>query len=282
MHYISQDGPLVIQVKGTIRLPTDVTHNGADTYGMHLVRSDKTIIGIGEDATIEAGGFGIGIYPWDNNILSTPPDATKNVIIRNLNFDQKDGVYGETDGVNIFMWTHHVWVDHCTFRNAVDGSVDIKRGASYVTVSNNLFIEAPQACMLGRHEGAEIPYEDTDYHLVTYHHNWYRDCDERMPWVYWGKAHVFNNYWSNVQGHALTVGNESQIYSENNYLDGGAFVTVQSEDGALLDQGSLGSESHNPAGVEWNPRSFYDYTLDPTDEVKEKVMANAGAGKLPL
>jgi pectate lyase len=178
------------------------------------------------------------------------------------------------------MFTHHVWVDHCTFIHSVDGSVDIKRGSSFITVSNNLFIESAEACMLGHLENSTAEAQDFGHLKVTYHHNWYRDCVNRMPLVRYGEAHVFNNYWSNVLGSAIGIGDKGSVYSENNYLDGGQFSYVYYDNGSLLDVGSLGGVSHNPEGMKWHPSGYYPYTADPTAGVKESVMAQAGAGKL--
>lgn len=284
VQYISQEGPLVIQVEGTIDLPIDLTENGAPAHGMNFVRSHKTIVGIGQNPTIRAGGLGLGLYYFDDSVTTLPANATKNVIIRNLTFDGTGGVLGETDGVNIFMFTHHVWVDRCTFINSLDGSLDIKRGASFVTVSNNLFIQQEQACMLGHKEGPTAQAQDTGNLKVTYHHNWFRDCTYRMPLVRFGEAHVYNNYWSNVGWHAIGVGEKSSIYSENNQLDTppetGTFSYVFYEDGALLDLGSEGGTSHNLEGVTWKPTGYYPYTAEPTASVKSSVMENAGAGTL--
>jgi pectate lyase len=280
MHYIAVDGPMVIQIEGTIVLPTDTYKNGVPGYGMHFVSSHKTIIGIGEVPTIKAGGFGLGNYPFDDSVVALPENAIQNIIIRNLTFDGTDGVTGETDGINVFMFTHHVWIDHCTFKNSVDGSVDIKRGSSFITVSNNLFEEQFQPCMLGHSEGEPALAQDGGNLKVTYHQNWFRRCYTRMPLARFGEVHVLNNYWSEVVDHAIGIGEKALIHSENNYLDGGNFLYVYTQDGALQDQGSLGGMSYNESAITWNPQAYYTYTPLPTDEVKTYVMANAGAGKL--
>jgi pectate lyase len=280
MHYIAVDVPMVIQVEGTIVLPTDTYKNGVSAYGMNFVSSHKTIIGIGEAPTIKAGGFGLGLYPFDDSVVALPDKAVHNIIIRNLTFDGTDGVDGETDGINVFMFTHHVWIDHCTFKNSVDGSVDIKRGSSFITVSNNLFEEQFQPCMLGHSEGEPALAQDGGNLKVTYHQNWFRRCHTRMPLARFGEVHVLNNYWSDVIDHAIGIGEKASVHSENNFLDGGNFSYVYSLDGALQDQGTLGGISHNGSLVTWNPRDYYPYTPLLTDEVKTYVMANAGAGKL--
>lgn len=279
MQFIAAEGPLVIQVEGTIVLPTDTQKNGFPGYGMHFVNSDKTIIGVGDAATIQAGGFGLGLYPFDDTVVSLPEKAIKNIIIRNITFDGTGGVEGETDGVNVFMFTHHIWIDHCTFKNSVDGSVDIKRGSSFITVSNNLFDGQAQPCMLGHSLGETAFAQDGGNLKVTYQQNWFRQCHTRMPLARFGEVHVLNNYWSDVVNHAIGIDEKAAIISENNYLDRGNFSYVYSEDGALKDLGSLGGISHNEARVTWRPQQYYVYTPLLTEDVKAYVIANAGAGK---
>ena len=48
---------------------------------------------------------------------------------------------GLDDQINIMMYSHHVWIDHCSFDGSElkDGAVDIKRGSNYITVSWNHF-----------------------------------------------------------------------------------------------------------------------------------------------
>lgn len=75
--YASADGPYVIKVEGTITI---------DPAGEELaVSSDKTIIGVGDSAHIENGGFGI--------------HGVSNVIIRNLRISRflRTGNFVEVD-----------------------------------------------------------------------------------------------------------------------------------------------------------------------------------------
>ncbi len=63
--YISRDEPLVVQVGGTITLPTGTSD------GMHQVASDKTVIGLGSDARLTGGGLNIGAAVDDK--VTSPP-----------------------------------------------------------------------------------------------------------------------------------------------------------------------------------------------------------------
>jgi pectate lyase len=123
--YAARTGPYVIQVSGTITLPT------GRSDGMYPVTSDKTIVGLGSTARIEHGGLTIGL-PVDDDVTTVPANAVHNVIIRNLSFS------GATDdAINVQMFSHHLWIDHNDLCCGDDGLVDIKRGSDYATVSWN-------------------------------------------------------------------------------------------------------------------------------------------------
>ncbi|MEJ3745457.1 hypothetical protein WEI85_19460, partial [Actinomycetes bacterium KLBMP 9797] len=77
LDYIARPGPYVIQVSGTITLPT------GSTDGMHNVTSDKTILGVGANAALVGGGLNIGL-PVDDDVTAPPANAVHNIIIRNL------------------------------------------------------------------------------------------------------------------------------------------------------------------------------------------------------
>ncbi len=77
--------------------------------------------------------------------------ATKNIIIRNLTFDElwewdeeSKGDYDKNNWDFITLGVgggtvDHVWVDHCTFTKAYDGIVDTKGGARNITYSWNKY-----------------------------------------------------------------------------------------------------------------------------------------------
>ena len=169
--YMSRSGPYIIQVSGMIKVPG----------GMHQVTSNKTVIGIGSDAGITGGGLNVGL-PIDNSISSPPANAVYNVIIRNLTFEEAND-----DCINVMMFTHHFWIDHNTFLSTADGAVDIKRGSNYGTVSYNHFVDIHKTCLLGASDDAANEAQDTNRLKVTYHHNYFDNCQSRQPRVRWGE-----------------------------------------------------------------------------------------------
>jgi pectate lyase len=90
--------PLVIRVAGTLDVP------------LLAIASNKTIVGVDGGATLRGGVRVRG---------SGPDDFVSNVIVQNLEIDAVSSDV-ERDGVQ-FHYAHHVWIDHCTIRDAADG-----------------------------------------------------------------------------------------------------------------------------------------------------------------
>lgn len=199
---VSDNTPRVIVVTGTIK-----TTDG-DGYGLPI-GSNKTIQGADKTATIY-GGIAI--------------TAVNNVIVRNLNIH---GIYpnsGPDDAIAVKELSHHVWLDHLNVWDSGDGSLDITRQASYVTVSwckfwYTLKSHPHRLCSLIGSGGGDHP-EDWGYLKVTFHHNWFAELvDQRMPRLVYGQAHVFNDYYtSSGNSYCVGVGSYGSALVENNYF----------------------------------------------------------------
>ncbi|WP_437627058.1 pectate lyase family protein [Sorangium sp. So ce1151] len=273
LDYIARPGPHVIQVAGTIALPTGTTD------GMHDVTSHKTIVGLGADATLTGGGLKIGL-PVDDAITSPPPDAVHNIIIRNLK------ITGASDDlINIQMFSHHIWIDHCDLSNGGDGALDIKRGSDLITVSWNHFYDHTKTCLLGHDElGAS---QDVGRLRVTYHHNFFDRSDQRNPRVRFGEpVHVYNNYYNdNSYGIAATW--NAGVVAEGNYFfsvnNPGRVLFEDNEPGRMIARDNTLVDCNHEievAGPVIEPSTYYDYTLDRSMDVPALVMAGAGVGKI--
>ncbi|MFD0663534.1 pectate lyase family protein [Thermocatellispora tengchongensis] len=149
LEYIDSIGPLVIRVAGTIAITSK-----------QGVRPNKTIIGVGTSGHITGGG--LDFY------------RSYNVIVRNIRFTA-----AEDDAVNVGQESHHIWIDHNTFSGAVDGSIDVVRGADYVTVSWNHFDHTDKTMLIGHSDGAAST--DTGRLKVTIHHNFFDNSRQRHP-----------------------------------------------------------------------------------------------------
>jgi pectate lyase len=243
----------VIRVAGELILPA----------GLHAVASDKTIVGVGSVARIRGGGLRL--------------EGVSNVIVRNLSFTG-----ASEDAVEIRNGSHHVWVDHCDLSNAGDGLVDIKTGASEITVSWNRFSDHRKTSLVG-HDDRQV--SDVGRLRVTYHHNWFDGTFSRHPRVRFGEVHVFNNYYAgNVLGVASTC--EAAVVVEANY-----FLRVptptsvgfdRSPPGDLVETANLFVASGHPQtrGRGFDPRTYYAYTPDAASRVAEIVRRGAGVGRV--
>ncbi len=175
--------------------------------------------------------------------FDTEKRASKNIMIRNLEFD---GIYewddsGKYDNNDWDQFTiradkgevSNIWIDHCTFKKTYDGTIDIKYGATDITISWCAFVPYTKNDLefmtmmnhleqnrtsfpnynQARNSGATfedlIQYASINkkVHLVghtdnnpgdenirvTYCNNYYLDCVERLPRLRMGKVHVYNN-----------------------------------------------------------------------------------------
>jgi pectate lyase len=250
-------GPMTIQVAGRIAITSK-----------QGVRPDKTIIGIGSSPTIAGGGF--DFY------------RSSNVIVRNLTFDG-----AEDDAINVGQESHHIWIDHNTFVAPVDGSIDIVRGADYVTVSWNHFAATDKSMLISHSDGAAST--DVGHLKVTIHHNFFDRSRQRHPRVRFGEpVHVYNNYFLGNELYGVASTMNGGVLVEGNYFSGVPFPCfsasgyADSGPGRLVQRDNVftGSGPCEVAGSVVEPRTYYTYTMDSATAVPARVTAGAGAGKL--
>lgn len=194
--------PRVIEIDGTFDIPR------LD------VKSNKTLVGIGANATLNGG----------IRIRGSSSEYVRNVIVRNL---RVNGRTSDVDGDAVQIhYAHHVWVDHCEIWDGADGNLDVVHGSNWVTISWTKFrytASAPDAAhkfsnLIGHSD--DNGSEDTGRLNVTLHHNWWADgVIERMPRVRFGKVHSFNNYFaSRGNNYCVRAGAKAQILVERNYF----------------------------------------------------------------
>ena len=182
----------IIILKGTFKLEPDDS-------SVFKLPSNCTVYG--EGCTI-IGGFEI--------------KEQENVIIQNINFGlaDRDEFDDEHDCMVIYR-SHHVWVDHCNFTKSPDGLLDIKREASFVTISWCVFGKDHHKTMLIGHDD---DHDDDEGKLkVTIHHCWYKG-QTRNPRVRYGVVHVVNNLYDNNKVVGIGAAYHSTVHSEKNYF----------------------------------------------------------------
>ncbi len=208
----------VIHVSGTITFPSAGRINFQDQSG-------KTIYGLpgAKLVSVDKTADGSGILYIKRS---------SNLIIRNLTFVgpgafDVDG----NDNMTIDNCTN-VWVDHCDFQDALDGNLDIKNMADYISITwcKFSYLKAPTAGgsggaddhrfsnLFGSSDGAT---GDRGKLRITMQYCWWaQGCKERMPRVRFGKVHLVNNYYSCTgNNNCIRAGLEADLRVENNYFD---------------------------------------------------------------
>ena len=271
--YSDSNGPYIIYVSGTVSISGMSTH----------VRPNKTVIGLGTNATLVGGG----LYMY----------RSTNVIIRNLIIKNST-----EDDIGLHYSTN-IWIDHCTFVDATDGELDITQSSDYVTVSWCKFHYTGDT---GHNFVSLIASSDSDggsqYH-VTYHHNWWGSyCVERMPSVRFGRVHAYNNYY-HAPGNNYCV--RSRLYAEcrveHNHFENvqnpwEVYITTSAPLGKVFATNNVqvnttwtGTTTNKDGtirlyvpGTDTVFTPPYSYTLDSASQVPDLVTNWAGAGRITI
>ncbi|MEU4690317.1 pectate lyase [Actinoplanes sp. NPDC023714] len=239
--------------------------------GMITVVANKSILGIGSTAEITGGGLQLGTTTRPGN----------NVIIRNIRFSD-----AADDSISVTNKAHHVWIDHNEFLPGYDGSLDIKRQSTNVTVSWNRFTGTDKTMLLGHSDNYPA---DVGYLRVTYHHNYFDGSNQRHPRVRFGEpVHVYNNYYRDIGLYGIASTENAGVVAENNHFTNVPFPChstggyAESNPGRLVQRGNafVNSGPCEAGGAVTEPSTFYSYSLDPASSVPSLVTAGAGVGRI--
>jgi pectate lyase len=314
------DRPKIIKVAGTID-PTSADNGGP--YRDAVDQAKRLPIKLGSNTTL----IGIGADAWLAN-ANLIINGQRNVIVRNLNivapcdiapvWDPNDGSAGnwnsEYDGITI-VGSSNVWIDHNAFTDAPttddklptengklkqchDGTLDIKNGSDYITVSNNRFEQHQKNNLVGSSDSRS---SDDGHLTVTFNDNHFLNVSERAPRVRFGRVHLYNNYFEGSRSHpayphhySIGVGYLARIISQNNAFDIADAASCSqvvrnpgspAKSGAISDAGSLlngvplnlAGTCNFSADVGWTVP--YTVKLRDAAAVRQAVLENAGPGK---
>ena len=264
--YLGSPNPYVVTVSGLIQ--------GADSID---ITSNKTLLGMGSDAHLQG--------------IELQVNGGRNVIIRNIAVTHvvAEGAGTANDAI-VLSGAMNVWIDHCDLysdlthdKDYYDGLLEIKNGASFVTVSRCHIHDHYKVSLIS---SGDEQVGDTVIR-ATYHHNYFHNVGSRLPSIRFGKAHVFNNYYANVpDGSGVNSRMGAVVRVEGNYFQSveNPICFLDSTKTGYWDVGAgntfvscTGSQPTTSTGMLTPP---YTYTLDPVDGVPTAVPAAAGVGKL--
>jgi len=291
--------PITIMVNGTIN-HGNTTAQGCNTQADVIEikqMSNISIIGVGTSALFDE----IGIHVRDaSNII------IQNVHVRNV---KKSGSPTSNGGDAIGMETNvnRVWIDHNHLeasggeKDGYDSLLDMKAGVTNVTVSYNLYNDSSRAGLIGSSDS------DNANTNITFHHNWYKNIEQRTPLIRHALVHMYNNYWSNTTQdymfHAINSRMNAKVLVESNYFYNVNNPLIASDDSDVagcwqtnnentvlpsiyysrtVGNGALVIPTVVNGQLQSNCTVSVPYTvaLDKSVDVPAIVMANVGVGKI--
>lgn len=279
---LAEDGtPLVIRIVGNVTAPEgltefDSTGNGGsvgDNGFMARMKSGKniTIEGVGNDATVNGWGFHFMCE-------SAAPEFGKSFEVRNIAFrnvpEDCIGMEGVQEGTEITASVERCWIHNCEFyvpkisnpaesdKAEGDGACDFKRG-QYFTNSYCYYEGYHKTNLVGSSDSS------LQYHL-TYHHNYWKNCESRGPLARQADIHMYNNIYDGQSSYCQNPRANAYIFSEYN-----AFVNECKNPGVLASGGVI--KSYNDAFISLKKGAKQEATI--VSSRTEKVSsANKYAG----
>jgi pectate lyase len=272
----SATGPVTISIDGVIT-PQNSDGNAILIDG----RSNVSIVGVGEGA--EFDGIGIHIK-----------GGSSNLVIRNLEIHHV--AIGTKDAISIEGPSRNIWIDSNEFYSTMDvgkdfydGLVDIKRGAEYITISNNYFHDHHKASLVGYSDS------DTGGRFITYSHNRFENVGSRTPSVRDGYVHIYENHYDGIQTSGINlrmgavgliennvfVNSDNPIISKDSPelgfwdLRGNIFQNISWSD---VDDGEAIATDNEADTATYDVP--YAYTKIGAAQVASFVLANAGTGRI--
>jgi len=232
------------------------------------VGSNKSILGGTTDAGISGHALSIR--------------HKKNVIIRGLHFCC---ALAPEDGITIDNSTN-VWIDHNEFYSDMlhdedhyDGLVDVVWGSDFVTISWNQFHDHWKTNLVGNND--ELGDVDRGRLHITYHHNYFQNCNSRMPSLRFGTAHIYNNFYENIVEYAINSRMGAQVLVEGNVFRNTTLAITTSlysrEDGYAVERNNdFGGTINNITQIGTFTNPPYSYRVDRVSKIPYLVLRKAG------
>jgi pectate lyase len=172
------------------------------------VRGNVTIDGRGHMVTLTDYGFNVG--------------RVNNVILTHLTIDGRSETLGKAV---IVAAAQDIWLDHLDLSRFNDRLIDVKGGATDVTLSWIKFHDDNKVMLLNNVVDTENPknlfinYDRDSISRVTLHHNYFLNTVQRNPRAQIGIYHIFNNLLENWDFYGMSFSLEARVLLEGNVFD---------------------------------------------------------------
>ncbi|KAH0659392.1 hypothetical protein KY289_028140 [Solanum tuberosum] len=180
-----------------------------------IMNSFKTIDGRGANVHI-AGGPCITIQYVTNVIIHGIHihDCKQggNAMVRSTPHHYGWRTISDGDGVSIFGGSH-IWIDHCSLSNCVDGLIDAIMGSTAITISNNYMTKHDKVMLLG-HSDSHV--QDKNMQVTIAFNHFGEGLVQRIPRCRHGYFHVVNNDYTHWEMYAIGGSANPTINSQGN------------------------------------------------------------------
>lgn len=313
---LAADGtPLVVRFIGKVTAPAGLTaYNGTDYGGSVGDNGFMARMSGGKDITIEGIGTDASIDGWGLHFICQTADYAKgwgrSFEVRNLTFrnvpEDCVGMEGQQSGDDLNAPVERCWIHNCAFygpkianpaesdKSGGDGACDFKRG-QYFTNSYCYYEGYHKTNLVGGSDS------NKQYHM-TYHHNYWKNCESRGPLARQANIHMYNNIFENQSSYCMNPRANAYIFSEYNLFTnckspvtvklgavksyGDSFQNCRGDNHATVvtDKATQVATNCKYANFDTNADLSYipsgDYFLQESiAQMKETVMAQAGPQK---
>lgn len=322
---LAADGtPLVIRIIGNVKGATSTNLSSATSEIDGLTQYDGVDYGGsvgdngfmarmsgGKDITIEGIGNDACIDGWGIHFICQTADYAKgygrSFEVRNIAFKNVPedcvGMEGQQEGSTLTAPVERCWIHNCSFyapvitspaesdKDGGDGACDFKRG-QYFTNSYCDYEGYHKTNLVGSSDSS------LQYHL-TYHHNYWKNCESRGPLARQANIHMYNNIFEGQTSYCMNPRANAYIFSEYNmflnsknpvqvksgavksYNDSFASCVGDNHATIVTDRATQVSTSNKYANFDTNASISYiptgDYIIQESiSDMKAVVMAYAG------
>ncbi|WON78268.1 polysaccharide lyase family 1 protein [Serratia sp. UGAL515B_01] len=176
---------MTIKLNSQIRVPSNVTIDGRDQQ-------------------VKLLDYGLGIY------------NSENVIVTHLTIDGRLRTFSQA--INIANFSHTIWINHLDLSRFSDRLVNVKNGATDVTLSWIRFHDDNKVMLLNNITSNNLfeHYDRDSQARVTLHHNYFFNTVQRNPRAQFGTFHLYNNVLENWDFYGMSFSLEARALVEGN------------------------------------------------------------------